>query len=312
MLHLLAQASIALQAGPQHVHFHCTALAPPLNKALTLAHYNGLRYKSRMTVLSGREFVKGILGQGRYCFTLNEAANATGVDGQALNMVLQRLKNDGWVVPFSRGFYLALDIQHQAAGMLDPEWFVDDWAKFLGVEYYVGGLSAAAVHGAAHQRPFVFQVFMPRNMRAVSKGGVNVEAFCKRNIQDDSVEQRKSPAGYFRVSKPELTAYDLLAYPRCCPSLDLAATVFAELGESIESLRLQQLPAKDAITAVLQRVGWLLDRTGWREKTDGLHDALGSLRQVWRPLDSRLPRDGDRNSRWKIIENSDVQPDVEL
>jgi predicted transcriptional regulator of viral defense system len=271
-----------------------------------------MRYKARMTVQGGKEFVKGILGQGRYSFTLDEAANATGLDGQALNMALQRLKNDGWVVPFSQGFYLALDLQHQATGMLDPEWFVDDWAKFLGVGYYVGGLSAAAIHGAAHQRPLAFQVFMPRNMRAVSKGGVHVEAFYKRVIRDDSVERRKSPAGYFRVSTPELTAYDLLAYARCCPSLDLAATVFSELGESIDSLRLQQLPAEAAMTAVLQRVGWLLDRTGWSEKTEGLHEALGSLRQVWRPFDSRLPRDGNRNGRWKIIENADVQPDVEL
>ena len=81
------------------------------------------------------------------------------------------------VNPFSQGFYLALDVQHQTAGMLDPEWFVDDWARFLGVDYYVGGLSAVAVQGAAHQRPVAFQVFMPRNMRAVSTGGFRVEAF---------------------------------------------------------------------------------------------------------------------------------------
>jgi len=264
-----------------------------------------------MSVQSAREFVRGCLGQGRYSFTLKEASEATGLKGQALNMALQRLKRDGWVVPFSRGFYLALDVQHQAAGMLDPEWFVDDWAGFLGVDYYVGGLSAAAVHGAAHQRPVAFQVFMPRNVRPIDRGGVRVAVYCKKDIPVDSVEQRKSPAGYFRVSNPELTAYDVLAYPRCCPSLDLAATVFVELGESIDPSRLAKLVGANAATAVLQRVGCLLDRTGWEEKTGELHTALQAVRQSWRPMDSRLPAKGKKNARWQVVENADVQPEVE-
>lgn len=264
-----------------------------------------------MNVQRGSGFVKSILAQGRYSFALEEASEATGLRGQALNMALQRLKRDGWVVPFSKGFYLALDVQHQASRMLDPEWFVDDWAGFLGVDYYVGGLSAAAVHGAAHQRPVAFQVFMPRNMRTVVRGGVRVEVFRKKEIPADAIERRKTAAGYFRVSNPELTAYDLLAYERCCPSLDLAATVFAELGESVEPLRLARLPGQGGMTAVLQRVGWLLDRTGWRDKTEGLHDALQSHRRPWRPLDSRLASKGQGNSRWRVIQNTDVHPDVE-
>ena len=279
--------------------------------ALWVARYNGMRYKARMNVQRARDFVKGVLSQGRYSFTLDEASEATGLRGQALNMALQRMKRDGWVLPFSQGFYLALDVQHQAAGMLDPEWFVDDWARALGVDYYVGGLSAAAVHGAAHQRPVAFQVFMPRNMRPISRGGVRVEVFCKKDMPKGSVEKRKSPAGYFRVSNPELTAYDLLAYPRCCPSLDLAATVYVELGESVEPSRLAQLAGEHAATAALQRVGWLLDRTGWQEKTEELHAALQSLRKPWRRMDSRLPREGRKNARWKVIENAEVDLEVE-
>ena len=126
----------------------------------------------------------------------------------------------------------------------------------------------------------------------------------------EAVEQRKSPAGFFRVSNPELTAYDVLAYERCCPSLDLAATIFAELGESVDASRLSRLAEQGAKAAVLQRVGWLLDRTGWREKTEGLHEALRARRQAWRAMDSRLPKAGEKSDRWKVVENADVQPDV--
>ena len=238
------------------------------------------------------EFVKSVLQQGRYSFTLEEAATATGLRSQALNMGLQRLKRVGWVVPFSHGFYLALDVQHQSAGMLDPEWFVDDWAKYLGVDYYVGGLSAAAVHGAAHQRPVAFQVFMSRSVRSVGKGGIRLEVFSKKTIPIDAIDRKKCPAGCFRVSNPELTAYDLLAYERCCPSLDLAATVYAELGEVIDAARLAALRDTRGKISTLQRVGWLLDRTGWQERTGPLHKALDRSRRVWRPLDNRLPGQG--------------------
>ena len=259
----------------------------------------------------GIDFVRGVLGNGRFSFTLNEAAEATGLRDQALNMMLQRLKQDRWVVPFSQGFYLALDVQHQSAGMLDPEWFIDDWARFLGVEYYVCGLSAAAVHGAAHQRPTVFQVMMNRSVRSVKCGSLKLQVCFKKEIAAGAVAQRKSPAGYYRISTPQMTAYDVVAYDRCCASVDLAATVFAELGEAIDPDGLARLPEHGCSIAALQRVGWFLDRCGWKDKTERLHAALRSRRRVWRPLDSRLPCEGNKNNRWKVVENVDVHPDTE-
>ena len=116
---------------------------------------------------TGEHFVKNLLKRGRYTFTREEAFTELGKRGPALNLVLQRLKDAGWVVPFSRSFYLALDVQHQGVGMLDPIWFVDDWARYVQAEYYVGGLSAAALQGAAHQRPMQFQVFADRQIRAI-------------------------------------------------------------------------------------------------------------------------------------------------
>ena len=37
---------------------------------------------------------------------------------------------------------------------------------------------------------------------------------------------------------------------------------------------------------------------------------LASKRQVWRALDPRLPKDGKKNSRWKLVENCEPQADV--
>lgn len=264
-----------------------------------------------MRVPNGKEFIQAVLSKGRYSFSLSEASAAMGKQGQALNMTLQRLKKLRWVVPFSRGFYLAMDIQHQSAGMLDPLWFIDDWARFLGADYYVGGLSAAAIHGAAHQRPAVFQVFMDKNVRPVAQSGVRIDVFYRKTIPESLLERRKSPAGYFRLSEPELTAYDILAYRACCPSLNHAATVFSELGESIDPKRLSGLLHHGSHISVLQRLGWLLDKTGWEKKTEALFLVLENHLRVWRRLDTRLPPSEKKDNRWRIIVNSDLQPDTE-
>ncbi len=256
-------------------------------------------------------FVKQLLQNGRYSFTLQEAGEKLGKQGPALNLALQRLKQAGWIAPVSRGFYVALDVQHQAAGMLDPAWFVDDWARHVRMNYYVGGLSAAERHGAAHQRPLQFQVFGNRQLRDVHQPGLHLATFFKRDILTTPTVKLKSPAGYFLVSTLEATACDIVAYSRCCPSLDHAATVLVELAEAMDARRLAELPEHGFALPVLQRVGWLLDHLRWSEKTDRLQAVLAkhSLKRV--PLESRLPAQGPCNPRWRVIENTDIEPDIE-
>lgn len=257
------------------------------------------------------EFIKDRIKAGRYTFTREEAGKAWGKTGAVLSSALTQLKRDGWIYPLSRGFYLALDVQHQAKGVLDPVWFIDDWARYHGVLYYVGGLSAAMHHGAAHHRPMEFQVVTARQMRSIRHPKLRMAFFFKKVINSNMWEQRKSPAGYFRLATPEMTAFDIVAYQRSCPSLDLAATVLVELGEVLLPDRLAALIKQGCAVSVLQRLGWLLDLTGWREKTEMLHSALTGNRSTWRPLDTRIESGGKRNLRWRIIENTDVQPDIE-
>jgi predicted transcriptional regulator of viral defense system len=260
---------------------------------------------------TGEAFVKALLKRGRYSFTLREVGETLGKRGPALNLVLQRLKKAGWIAPVSRGFYVALDVQHQTAGMLNPAWFVDDWAMYMHMAYYVGGLSAAELHGAAHQRPMQFQVFGNRQLRDVKQPSLHLATFYKRNLAATPTVKLKSPAGFFLASTPEATAGDIVAYHRCCPSLDHAATVLVELAEAIDARRLAALPEKGFSLPPLQRLGWLLDHVQWPEKAVRLHAALSRTALNWVTLESRLPPDGRRNDRWRVIENTDIQPDIE-
>lgn len=258
------------------------------------------------------DYIKQLLQRGRYSFTLPEAGEALGKSGPALNLALQRLRKAGWIAPISRGFYLALDIQHQELGMLDPSWFIDDWAQFMRMgHYYVGGLSAAAIHGAAHQRPMQFQMFGDRQVRDVKQPNLHLATFYKKTTEKTPIVKMKSPAGYFNVSTPEATAFDVVAYHRCCPSLDHAATVLVELAEVMNSKRLAELAKVSEWRPGLQRLGWLLEYVNWTEKATHLHAALHRKPLKPVPLESRLPTEGPRSERWQVVENTDIQPDIE-
>ncbi|MGH7573003.1 MAG: type IV toxin-antitoxin system AbiEi family antitoxin domain-containing protein [Gemmatimonadota bacterium] len=56
-----------------------------------------------------------------------------------------------------------------------PSWLIDDLMRFLEQPYYVGLLSAAAIHGAGYQQPMVFQVITDQPTREIRIGRQRIE-----------------------------------------------------------------------------------------------------------------------------------------
>lgn len=253
--------------------------------------------------------MRELLRRGQSTFARGDAAQRLG-DGPSLSNQLSRLEAAGWIMPVGRGFYAVIDPGNQSFGFAPPQAFLDDWARHKDLQYYVGGVSAAEMHGAAHQRAQTHQVVVDRAIRPFQHHGLRIAFFCKRPITERMWAKRSVPAGYLRVSTPEVTAYDLLFLPRACRSLSRTATILVELGEAMRAAPLAALCELDCETAPLQRLGWLLDRTGWDKLTGRLHKALLQRKPVWRRLDPRLPEGDRRDARWRIIENTDIEPDV--
>lgn len=258
---------------------------------------------------SGIEFIRGLLGHGRGTFSRQDAAQVIG-GGANLSNKLARLAAAGWIMPVGRGFYAIIEPGNQSFGFAPPHTFLDDWARHRGFQYYVGGISAAEIHGAAHQRPQTYQVVVDRALRPYQFGDLHVSFFRKKPISDRMWIQKTVPAGYLRVSTPEVTAYDLLFLPKACRSLSRVATVLVELGEVIKAQALAELCDLDCETIPLQRLGWLLDHSGWKKVTVELHAALQHRKPQWRLLEPQLPKQGRRNDRWHIIENTEVESDI--
>ncbi|MBU4555450.1 MAG: type IV toxin-antitoxin system AbiEi family antitoxin, partial [Actinobacteria bacterium] len=95
-------------------------------------------------------FVDQLQATGTYTFTHADARAALPTSEIAVDNALRRLKKRGRILAPRRGFYVIVPTEYVTAGSPPPSWFIDDLMGFLTQPYYVGLLSAAAIHGASH------------------------------------------------------------------------------------------------------------------------------------------------------------------
>src|SRR5438552_10994057 len=93
------------------------------------------------------ELVDALQSQGRYTFTRTEALAALGASAEAFKKAVQLLTHRRRLVSPRRGFYGIVPVEYRVAGAPTASWYVDDLMKAVGAPYYVGVLTAAALHG---------------------------------------------------------------------------------------------------------------------------------------------------------------------
>jgi predicted transcriptional regulator of viral defense system len=255
-------------------------------------------------------FVEDLQARGRYTFTRTEAASALERSDAALRAALRRLKQRGRIASPRRGFYVLIPLEYREAGSPPASWFIDDLMRFLGQPYYVGLLSAAAVHGAAHQQPMAFQVVTDRPTRPARTGRVRIEFHMRRHLESTPVLSVQTETGSMRVSTPEATAYDLVRFAPAAGHLSNVATVLGELAEKLDPIVLVELAPSYAVPEV-QRLGFLLERVGEPALAASLAAWLESRRHrpvllAPRQAGGEVPPD----PRWRVIPNEPVEADL--
>lgn len=248
--------------------------------------------------------VDGLQARGRYCFTREEVSRAKGRSGVALEAALRRLKQRGRIASPRRGFYVIVPLEYREAGCPPASWFIGDLMRLLGQPYYVGLLSAAAIHGAAHQQPMVFQVITDRPTRAARAGRVLIHFHASRALRATPVQEVQTETGNMRVATPEATAFDLVRFVRAAGHLSNVATVLRELAEKLRPAALAKLADLHATPAV-QRLGYLLERLGERALANELAAALGGRRLRPVLLAPGQPRHRVApDPRWVVVPNA--------
>jgi predicted transcriptional regulator of viral defense system len=254
------------------------------------------------------ELPDALISQGRYWVTSSEAAGLAGVPAAHVYPGLQRLRRRGAMFSPARGFHVVIPAEYRSWGVMPGELFIDGMMRALGRNYYVGLLTAAAMHGAAHQAPQVFQVMVDRHVADRDIERVRLRFYANERLRGMATEERRVDTGRIQLATRETTLVDLVVHPDDAGGLNNVATVAVEIGE-IDVQLLARLAGVRS-RSVARRLGWLLDR--YRPDLD-----TGALREVAQAdsgyptrLVRALPARGPVDRRWNLQVNSDVEPDL--
>jgi Predicted transcriptional regulator len=264
---------------------------------------------------SVKEWIEDLQKKGQSTFRLTDAIKVFSLlKPDTVKRSLTRLTAKRKICSVWNGFYVIIPIEHQNKGFVPVLFYINQLMEFLGRDYYISLLNAAAFYGAAHQRPQEFSVVVtPPTLRTSRKEGVQINFITKSAIPKQLVEERKAQTGYIKVSLAELTAIDLIQYEKNIGGLNRAATVLNELAESLNFKEIHPSLLKSTPLSIIQRLGYLLDvELGYTSLGDDLLSEINKCGYTLRktPLKYKgLTKGCPVNEKWKIIINESIEID---
>jgi predicted transcriptional regulator of viral defense system len=255
-------------------------------------------------------YLNSLLSSGRSVFLRENALKDLHIQQGAFLDAAEKLQKRGKLISPRQGFYVVVPPQYQSWGAPPPNWYIDDLMRHEGHTYYVGLLKAAELHGASHQAVMEFQVITNKRLPRLSVGRSALAFYYRKDMAacDAGIVDYKTDTGRMKISSAELTVFDLLRYPQAAGGLDNVATVISDLGEKIDAEKITSL-APTFERNIVQRVGYLLEHMGHKEKAEKLHEYLSNLPSLpWAeltPLSKNIPeltpQPLERNARWHVI-----------
>lgn len=250
--------------------------------------------------------------KGRYTFTGDDVISEFNLSDEAYQKVIQRLSDKERISRLRQNFYLIIPPEYASRQTLPLGYFIDDLMKFLERDYYVGLLTAAMYHGAAHQQPQTqFVISESPYLRPIKNKQQSIIFCLKKDWNTEFITQQKTDAGYINISNPALTALDLIFYSDRIGGINRAATVLAELVYELKSGILRKTAKNFPQTTTLQRLGFLLEEV-LQETTmaDALFSELGNRKYYPAQLNPKNDSETHKTpNRWKIIPNMKVEID---
>lgn len=215
-------------------------------------------------------------------------------------------KRGEWITP-AKGLWIPVPVEFRAWGGPPANEFVDALMNHFDADYYVGWLSAAALHGASHHSPQITDIAVSKMVRSRQAGRSRLNFHVRQDLSKLPIEERQNRSGVFRVSSPEVTAMDLALDLRLAGGIDNAITVIRDLAEEslLDDEALTQLMPLFPVVAA-RRVGYIVETY-----TDRTLDALAASITTASQNPSRLhpdhPLTGTLDRRWGLRVNVGVE-----
>lgn len=252
-----------------------------------------------------------MLSRGITSMTTEDIASLLGIPTSQVRVRLAPQRRAGAIASPARGLWVPVPPERSVWGAPEPGAYIDDMMAHLGCGYYVGWLSAASLHGASHQAAQEFQVATSKAVPDRRVGRSSLRFLARSRIDAVPVVRMAVAGSLARVSTVGATMLDVAEDLAVTGGLDNAATVIAELsweGGGFLPDVLAAVPAHSA--AAVRRLGWILENVAGAGGLDGLANVAVERGGSPSYLSPTSPKVGTLDSRWNIILNKEVDPDI--
>lgn len=258
------------------------------------------------------DFIRTVRGNGRYAFTVDELTQAVPKSIKNIRKDLDRLKEKGEIINIRRGFYTILPPEYQNMGVIPVDFYINELMKYISKIYYVGLYSAAMYHGAAHQQPQEFYVIAQSpKPRKIKSDDFLINFSEKKNFPQYGIEEKKTETGYFKISNKELTFLDLIYFEKSIGGYSRIITILDELTESVNLIKMRDVVKNDYPISTFQRAGFIAENILNNNKLAAIFETkLAKLKPKTVLLKSSGEQIGDRDDKWKVLINIQIDSDI--
>lgn len=256
------------------------------------------------------ELCDWLVSHGIATVSSQECAHLFGIPREEVPQRMMRLRKKGQFVSLARGLWIAVPAEYREMQAPDPMYYIDDLMSFYGCEYCVGWLSAAALQGAHHQAPQVFQVAAGKMLRNRIIGRSRLQFFDRSYISKITKRRITISSGRAYVASPGTTMLMSVSDPVLCGGIDNAATMITELAEENPEYLGEVLKDSPLFTdSAVRRLGWILEHVAGEDSLDPLakYCERGNTPVLLSPDGARS---GSIDRRWNIIENRVIEADI--
>lgn len=229
-----------------------------------------------------------------------------------LKRAILRAIATGRIQSVRSGFYVIVPPQYALKGVVPASYYLDAMMHWMKKPYYACLLTAAAFHGAGHQRAMQTQVMTIPPKAHSSQKNTQIQWNYRQQIPEELLQKANAEMGVILYSNPELTAVDLIQYASHIGGYQRAATVLAELVDAMDMNRMTAV-FPYAQSATLQRLGYILEFV--LEETEAADTLYSLCSEQMKKLHTvkmgpQFPRkEGNEQNRWRVNMNIDIDID---
>lgn len=244
-------------------------------------------------------------------FTISDTSEIlTGAKPSTVRELLRSMTERGLIMRIKDGLYHVVPFEFDI-GSYYPNWHLAASAMAENKEYYIGFFSAFEIHGLTTQPALKEQVVVKKRMQPkfIFSKGIKFE-FITFNENHFFGYKKIWIDDFNKVycSDIEKTIIDSLYKPDCANGINEIVKAIYRAKNKLNSDCLIEYLEKFDVQAVWKRLGFLLDTM---DILPVIRSAIQKeISNSYAVLDPSLPKTGKHNSKWKVLDNVEIQESI--